>query len=211
YKATLEYHIQCDTSGDFEELLVALVKADRDESGKVDKSHAVADAKALYQAGEAKLGTDEATFIKILTQRNYEQLILIFDEYKTLTGHSLEYAIECEFSSFIKRGLLTIVKAVRDLPKYYAERLHASMAGSGTNNKDLIRIVATRSEMDMDLIKEHYKTDYGITLEEAITDDTSGDYKILLLGLVQENPCQGKNLIDCPIVTIRTGDEESDS
>ncbi|KAF2897868.1 hypothetical protein ILUMI_08319 [Ignelater luminosus] len=212
YKSTFEADIRCDTSGYFKELLVALIKAERDESGKADNLQAVADAKTLYDAGEGKfLGTDESTFITILTQRNYEQLTLIFDEYQTLAGHSLEYAIECEFSGFIKEGLLAIVKAVRDPPKYYAERLHASMAGSGTNNKHLIRIVATRNEMDMDVIKKYYKKDYGITLEEAIADDTSGDYKTLLLELVRENPCQRKDLLECPIITIRRNDEESNS
>ncbi|KAF2897866.1 hypothetical protein ILUMI_08317 [Ignelater luminosus] len=193
YKATLKSHIQYETAGDFEELLVALLNADRDESGKVKK----------------KWGTDESTFITILTQSNYEQLKLIFDEYKTLTGHSFEYAIECEFSSFIQRGLLAIVKAAHDLPKYYAERLHSSVAGSGTNNKRLIRIITTRNEIDMDLIKTHYKEDYGITLEDAIADDTSGDYKTLLLELIRENPCRDTNLLGCTFITIRAEEESN--
>lgn len=63
---------------------------------------------------------------------------------------------------------MAIVKAIRDLPDFYAERLHSSIEGSSINHKHLIRIVTTRNEVDMDLIKRRYKTNYGITIEEAI-------------------------------------------
>lgn len=52
YKAKLESYIECDTGGYFQTLLVALLKCDRDESKKVDKFKAIADAKALYKAGK---------------------------------------------------------------------------------------------------------------------------------------------------------------
>jgi hypothetical protein len=38
------------------------------------------DAQALYKAGEKKLGTDEAVFIKILANQNLSQLLMVFDE-----------------------------------------------------------------------------------------------------------------------------------
>lgn len=85
-----------------------------------------------------------------------------------MTGHSLESAIQTEFSMLIKRGLLAICKTVRNLPSYFADRLHSSMAGTGTNNKHLIRIIATRSEIDLFLVRIYYNLNYEITLEEDI-------------------------------------------
>lgn len=52
YKETLKLHVQVETSGYFEDLLVALINANRDESETVDKTQAIADAKALYLAGK---------------------------------------------------------------------------------------------------------------------------------------------------------------
>jgi len=43
--------------------------------------------------------------------------------------------------------LYILVKMVRDLPGYFAERLYHSMKGPGTSDNGLMRIVVTRSEV----------------------------------------------------------------
>jgi hypothetical protein len=58
---------------------------------------------------------------------------------------------------------------VRDRPGYFAEQLHESLKGMGTNDRHLIRIVATRSEIDMGDIKMAYQAKHGRTLEAAIS------------------------------------------
>lgn len=61
-----------------------------------------------------------------------------------------------------------LVKSVRDKSTYFAKRLHESMAGFGTNDRALIRIVATRCEIDMVDIKNAYMSMYGKSLEADI-------------------------------------------
>lgn len=61
-----------------------------------------------------------------------------------------------------------VVKSVRDKSAYFAKRLHESMAGFGTNDSALIRIVATRCEIDMVEIKNAYISMYGKSLEADI-------------------------------------------
>ncbi len=39
------------------------------------------------------------------------------------------------------------MKYVRDAPAFFAERLHKSMAGAGTEDSDLIRLIVSRSEV----------------------------------------------------------------
>lgn len=64
-----------------------------------------------------------------------------------MTGHSLEKAIKKEFSGDIMEGLIAIFRCVTNKAEYFASRLHKSMAGIGTNDKQLIRVVITRCEV----------------------------------------------------------------
>lgn len=61
------------------------------------------------------------------------------------------------------------MKSVRDKSTYFAKRLHESMAGFGTNDKALIRIIATRCEIDMVDVKNAYMSMYGKSLEADIS------------------------------------------
>lgn len=72
------------------QLLLALARGNRSESLGVDTHLALADAQALYQAGEARLGTNEDTFIHILTTRSAAHLNCTFQYYLQTYGHSFE-------------------------------------------------------------------------------------------------------------------------
>ncbi|KYM99417.1 Annexin-B11 [Cyphomyrmex costatus] len=185
FRKTLEDDLMSDTSGNFKRLMVSLCCANRDESFNVDQSAAMEDARQLLQAGELRFGTDESTFNAILVQRNMAQLQQIFKEYHNITGHDIDEAIENEFSGDIKKGLLAIVKCVKNRPGFFAEQLYKSMKGLGTDDNRLIRLVVTRCEVDMGEIKNAFVQCYKESLEDFISGDCSGHYKKCLLALIQ--------------------------
>uniref|UniRef100_A0A8C7VXA7 Annexin n=1 Tax=Oncorhynchus mykiss TaxID=8022 RepID=A0A8C7VXA7_ONCMY len=74
YKNELQNDIKSDTGGDFRNALLSLCKATRNEDIIVNQELAESDAKALYEAGEKKKGTDCSVFIDILTTRSAPQL-----------------------------------------------------------------------------------------------------------------------------------------
>ncbi|XP_039628925.1 annexin A11a isoform X2 [Polypterus senegalus] len=187
YKKSLEDAIRSDTSGHFERLLVSLSQGNRDESQNVDISLAKQDAQGLYAAGENKVGTDESKFNAILCARSKAHLRAVFHEYQQMCGRDIEKSICREMSGNLEKGMLAIVKCIKNTPAFFAERLYKSMKGLGTDDKTLIRIMVSRSEVDMLDIRQEYKRMYGKSLYTDITGDTSGDYRKILLKLCGGN------------------------
>ncbi|KAK3778627.1 hypothetical protein RRG08_040807 [Elysia crispata] len=186
FKRELERDIQADTSGDFKRLLTSLVTGNREDRPQPDVELAKKEANELYKAGEKKLGTDEAVFNRILCLRSNAQLCETFAQYKAISGKDIEKSIASEMSGNLEVGCLAIVRAARNTPAYFAERLYKSMAGAGTKDNALIRTVVSRSEVDMAAIKQEFNRMYGKTLASFVKGDTSGDYKKVILGIIGE-------------------------
>uniref|UniRef100_A0A0N4Z9X1 Annexin n=1 Tax=Parastrongyloides trichosuri TaxID=131310 RepID=A0A0N4Z9X1_PARTI len=187
FRRNLEDDIIGDTSGYFKNVLLALCAAVRDESGQQNVAQAREIAKTLFRAGEGRWGTNETVFIKILSTHNFCQLALIFNEYRNVTGHSMDVAIRREFSGDIKDALLAIFFVCSNRFAFFAEEFENSMKGLGTKDRDLIRLTVTRSEFDLADIKREYQRLFGRKLEDRIIDDTSGKYRNALLTLVRGN------------------------
>ncbi|XP_052776736.1 annexin A13-like [Mya arenaria] len=183
YQSDLENDIVGDTSGIFKRLLVTQLAAGRDESGTVDPAIAAQDAHDLNEAVTNKLDTDGTTFNRIFCLRSYRQLKADFDAYHISYGKEIEDVIRAETSGDLMEGYLAIVRIAKNPPAYFAELLYKSMKGVGTKDSTLIRVVVTRSEVDMVQIKHAFQRLYGKSLRSFIKGDTSGDYKKLLLAL----------------------------
>lgn len=118
-----------------------------------------------------------------------------------VTNHSIEKAIESEFSGDIKDGMMAVIAVVRNRPAYFAQLLNNSMKvssllpslssihlqGLGTRDNDLIRLVVSRAEYDMADIRNAFQQLYRTSLENMIKGDCSGSYKDGLIALVKGN------------------------
>lgn len=187
HKKTLEEAIRSDTSGHFQRLLISLSQGNRDESTSVNMSLVQSDAQALYAAGESRLGTDESKFNAILCTRSQTHLKAVFNEYQRMCNRDIEKSICREMSGDLESGMLAVVKCMKNTPAFFAERLHKAMKGAGTKDRTLIRIMVSRSEVDLLDIRQEYKRMYGKSLYTDITSDTSGDYRKILLKLCGGN------------------------
>ncbi|XP_055141564.1 annexin A6 isoform X1 [Symphalangus syndactylus] len=183
YERDLEADVIGDTSGHFQKMLVVLLQGTREEDDVVSEDLVQQDVQDLYEAGELKWGTDEAQFIYILGNRSKQHLRLVFDEYLKTTGKPIEASIRGELSGDFEKLMLAVVKCIRSTPEYFAERLFKAMKGLGTRDNTLIRIMVSRSELDMLDIREIFRTKYEKSLYSMIKNDTSGEYKKTLLKL----------------------------
>ncbi|XP_031625216.1 annexin B10 [Contarinia nasturtii] len=184
YERPLVEHVCSETSGHFGRLLTLILIGARDESGNVDSALAKEQAAKLYEAGESKLGTDEDVFNRILAHASFEQLRLVFDEYKQLSGNTIEQAIKHELSGELAEAMQAIVECIQSPVEYFATRLYGAMKGMGTDDSTLIRIIVSRSEIDLNDIKVEFERKYNRTLLSAIRSETSGDYKKALCALI---------------------------
>uniref|UniRef100_A0A8C3CNK1 Annexin n=1 Tax=Cairina moschata TaxID=8855 RepID=A0A8C3CNK1_CAIMO len=180
----IEQDIRADTSGHFERLLISMCQGNRDENQNVDYQKAQEDAQRLYQAGEGRLGTDESCFNMVLASRSFPQLKATVEAYSRIANRDLLSSIDREFSGNVERGLKAILQCALNRPAFFAERLYYSMKGAGTDDSTLIRIIVTRSEIDLVQIKQVFSQMYQKTLASMISSDTSGDYRRLLLAIV---------------------------
>ena len=183
YKRNLEDDIKKETHGTLEHLLISLLQGNRSTNTKINQNQMAAIAQEIYQAGGAKLGTDESTFNKYFCSLSPNELVAVAQNYHKLTGHTILDAIDKEFHGDSKKALRTIVYATLSPSEYFATRVNDAIKGWGTKDHLLIRILITRDEIDMPTIKQYYKQLYGKDMVEAIKSDISGDYQKLMVEL----------------------------
>ncbi|RVW34567.1 Annexin D5 [Vitis vinifera] len=188
-------------------LLLAYVRVPRYEGPEVDRAMVEKDAKALYKAGEKKLGTDENTFIRIFSEKSRAHLAAVSTAYHSVYGNSLQKAVKSETSGHFEFALLTILQSAENSGSTLQRVgegflfvvpvalgllsipfvLHKAMKGLGTDDTTLTRIIVTRAEIDLQYIKQEYRKKYGKTLNDAVHSETSGHYKAFLLALLGPN------------------------
>jgi hypothetical protein len=183
YKRNLEDDIKKETHGTLEHLLISLLQGSRSTNTQPNPNQMAAIAQEIYQAGEAKLGTDESVFNKYFCSLSPHELAMMAQQYHKISGHTILQAIDKEFHGDSKKALRTIVYATLSPSEYFATRVNDAIKGWGTKDHLLIRILITRDEIDMPMIKQYYKQLYGKDMVEAIKNDISGDYQKLMIEL----------------------------
>lgn len=179
YDDDLEEDISGDTSGHFKRLLVILLQANRQKG--IQEGNVESDAQVLFKAGEQKFGTDEQSFVTILGNRSAEHLRKVFDTYMKMSGYEMEESIKRETSGGLRDLLLAVVKCARGVPAYFAETLYYAMKGAGTDDDTLVRVMASRCEVDMLDIRAEFRRMFACSLFSMIKGDTGGDYRKALL------------------------------
>lgn len=194
YGSGLMEDLVVDTSDDFASLLLGM-SGGRDEEGPdLSDEDVKANAQTLYDASEGKVGTDKKVFSIVLANKGFHQLAQILDFYNCQLSPEtgIKGAIELEFSGSIKEAYLAIVTtAVDGREAFLADQLYRSMKGKEKNDKQLTRLVTSRSQIDLKGCAEQFLQRHKIPLEDVIMDFTydcnSDHYGKCLCLLVQGN------------------------
>ncbi|WOG97087.1 hypothetical protein DCAR_0416426 [Daucus carota subsp. sativus] len=184
FETHIERDIELQTIGDHQKILLAYLSAPRYQGAEIDRGLVAEDAKALFKAGEKKLGTNEKVFVRIFSERSPAHLIAVSSAYHDMYGNSLNKAVKSETSGKLELALLSILGCAKNPYKYFAKVLNKAMKGLGTDDTKLIRVIVTRTEIDMQYIKAEYLKKYGKTLNDEVQSETSGHYRTFLLALL---------------------------
>ncbi|XP_057203608.1 annexin A2b [Triplophysa rosa] len=184
FKKDLEKDVAGDTSGDVAKLLLALVQCKRDvPSNVVDYEKIDNDARALYDAGVKRKGTDVTTWISIFSERSVPHLQKVFERYKRYTPYDMKESIRKEVKGDLERSFLTLVECLENKHLYFASRLNDAMKGKSVKEKVMSRIMVSRCEVDLMKVRAEFRRNFGKSLHQTISEQTKGDYQRALLNI----------------------------
>ncbi|XP_059624287.1 annexin Gh1-like [Cornus florida] len=183
YKKSLEEDVAYHTTGDFRKLLVPLVCAFRYEGDEVNMTLAKSEAKILHEKISDKAYNHEE-LIRILSTRSKAQLNATLNHYNNTFGNAINKNLKTDPKDEYLTLLRATIKCLTCPEKYFEKLLRLAINKTGTDEWALTRVVATRAEVDMHRIKDHYQKRNTVPLDRAIAGDTSGDYEKMLLALI---------------------------
>jgi len=179
--------VHSETSGHFRKILEALLQCQRhDFTYPINPQELQMEAHQLYQGGAARWGTDESVFTRIFTTRSPAEIAYIAQAYKQLSGIDLYTSLKKEFSTSAQKALCGIFYASINPPEYFATRVRDALEGAGTKDTNLIRVIVSRSDYDLGLIKQAYQNLYNRNMMADVQSDTHGDYKKILTALLNK-------------------------
>ena len=186
YGKDLVAEVKSETSGDYQTIVLKLLEGGRQEGEQADLQKCSGIADELYKAGEDKLGTDEATFIKYFTSLSPAELLLVCKEYHKKYKKNMLDVISGEFDGNVKKLLNVILYSMFSPSEYFAEQIMYSVSGAGTNDSQLIRCIISRYSIDMKKVKKYYKKLYNKDLLDEVKADVSGSYGKILESLINK-------------------------
>ena len=126
--------------------------------------------------------TNENSWVPIFITKTAEELILIGRYYFKKTGESVMNAIEKRLTNKIRNLLREFIFNIIIPEELFADKIYHALRNN--NISILNRILVERNQIDMNEIKEVYKTKYRKELKDDIKNKTIGAHQKLCLHLV---------------------------
>lgn len=163
-------------------VLITFLKLPRSQNENPDPTECQKQADLLSSVSPEEWLSDQ-NIIRLLAMSSPQEMVLISRFYLVKTGIHIQKSISK--TSKIKKGFLTALFYNLIAPaEYSAYKLKESIKGIGTDNNLLERVIVSRYDADMPLIKSFYYSEYKVSAEEDVEDDTSGSYRQLLMNLL---------------------------
>ncbi|NXP90144.1 ANX10 protein, partial [Passerina amoena] len=131
---------------------------------------------------------EKDVLIEILTQRCNSQRLMIAEAYRDMYGRDLIIDLKENLSHHFKEVMVGLMYPPAS---YDAHELWHALKGVDTEEKCLIDILASRSNMEIFQMKEAYLMQYNSDLQQDIDSETSGHFRDTLMNLAQGTRMEG--------------------
>ncbi|GMS80471.1 hypothetical protein PENTCL1PPCAC_2646 [Pristionchus entomophagus] len=192
FKKTLEKDINVKVEGIFGRMLSLLLCKSREEDGKrLDEELVNRHANLMLSQTVDDLSRNVVIFEQIFAVKSWRHIAAVLNRADELRGdrRDIETILRKNktMHSETRLMLLTIVHVARNNQLYFAEKLRNAMSGERPDHSTIIRVIVTRSEIDMADIVEEYKSRYQRSLDFDIQQSCSGDYLRLVQSTINPN------------------------
>ncbi|XP_030838812.1 annexin A5 isoform X2 [Strongylocentrotus purpuratus] len=193
YKETFSTVLHEDVSksdtGPFKDVILNILVGERSSSIRVDTAAANDDADFFFKTKPEDWQLPNERVETLFGRASISQLRQTFtqaDAQFQANNLSLEKVMQDSKMDETQKAAFTVIfKSMCQPLGFYVDSLYWAMKGLGTDDDKLIRIVVGRSEIDLASIKKMFKEKYPTTtLAAMVEDDTSGDYKNVLIGII---------------------------
>ncbi|XP_009589394.1 annexin-like protein RJ4 [Nicotiana tomentosiformis] len=187
YKHSVEEDLALHSTGELRKLLVFLVGIYRYAGDEIDARLAKSEADIMCNAIKSNDFNHEE-IVRIITTRSKTQLRATLNRYKDDNGSSLTKYLrddEAKAANAFLGALRTTIRCIiNDPQQYYEKVIRRALMKSGTDEESVTRVIVSRAEKDLEIIKELFYKRNSVTLCHAVSKHTSGDYKSFLVALL---------------------------
>ncbi|XP_063993471.1 annexin B9-like isoform X2 [Diachasmimorpha longicaudata] len=149
----------------------------------VENFDPTADAASMCKAMKSS-GVDEEAIIDVLTNRGIKQRMEIAELYEQHHRSTLVNDLKSKLSGNLGDVVVALMTPLQD---YYVRELHDAITGRKTDEKSIIELLCTVGNWGINTVVESYQKQYGRSIEDDLKDDTSGQFKRLIVSICQAN------------------------
>lgn len=186
YGISLEDELARVISGDILRNALILLNTERRVNPEPDLDEAREDAITLSRTPVTDWCKNEEIFTRIFAVKSAEELVVMSRYYFLIAKKILINTVESRMEGVMRHLFREILFNVVNPHELFAEKLKKAARGLGYTNNMLERILISRCEIDMHLIREYYENTFHLSLNDDIGCDTYGYHRKFLTALSQK-------------------------
>lgn len=177
YGESLDDAIKGDTSKYYKKILIAIIQGKRSDN-PYPNSQKMKEMVEKLKGSDGKYQND--FFVQYFSTCSYGEICTICRLFESTYKENILEVIKNEMDKDAYNFAKIFLHYISDSGTYFAEKLH------GFKEKDLTRILISRSEVNMDEIRDAYKELYKTDLIDDLKENTKGEYQLGLTILAQK-------------------------